>query len=318
MVVLNLSPSPTFVNLTGLDRSTGQPIGTPLHNLSIAGNGFVSFDNILATLGVNEAFGPVEIRSTNGAALAAISRVSGLAANTSGFFVAQAADSGSLSEIVPFAIDTDSFRTNLGLNNLGTSTASVNITLMGADGSIRASTGSPIEVASLGLVQINNILRFLLTGSGGSAVTQQQGYLKITSNQPIKAFATEIDNITQDPSIENSVTSGSSSLLLKSSANTNFQSSLVIENPNSSATTVTLTARQGEAINNGSVTGTRTVNIPANGYFFTNNVLEDIGAASNFGPIEIHTTPSQPVIAVSRVYSTTGNTSGFFSAQSLP
>jgi len=318
LVVLNLSSNIAFVSVTAFDGVTGQPTGIRLENLSIAGNGFASFDNILAVLGLNNAFGPIEIRATNGAALAAISRVSGLAGNTSGFFVAQAADSGSLSEIIPFVIDTDSFRTNLGLNNLGTGTASVNITLIGADASVRASTSSPIEVASLGLVQINNILRFLLTGSGSSPVTQQQGYLKITSNQPIKAFATEIDNLTQDPSIENSAANGSSSLLLKSSANTNFQSSLVIENPNSSATTVTLIAREGGTQNNGAVTGTRTVNIPPNGYFFSNNVLEDIGATSDFGPIEIHTNPDVPVIAVSRVYSTTGNTSGFFSAQSLP
>ena len=29
-------------------RYTGQPIGTPLHNLAIAANGYLSFDNVLA------------------------------------------------------------------------------------------------------------------------------------------------------------------------------------------------------------------------------------------------------------------------------
>ena len=318
LVVLNLSSNAALVDVTALNRTTGQAVGTPLANLNIPGNGFISFDNILAALSVNDSFGPVEIRSTNGAMLVAVSRVSGVGTGTSGFFAAQAVDSGSLVEVVPFVIDTDAFRTNLGINNLGTGTATINMALMAADGTTQASTSSPIQVPPLGLVQINNIVRFLLNGSSSSAVTQQQGYLKITSDQPIKAFATQIDNLTQDPSIENSVAGGNSNLLLRSSANTNFQSSLVIVNPNGSAITVSLIARQGGATNNGAVTGTRTVNIPANGFFFTNHVLEDIGATSSFGPIEIHTTPTMPVIAVSRVYSTTGNTSGFFNTQSLP
>ena len=120
------------------------------------------------------------------------------------------------------------------------------------------------------------------------------------------------------PAIERSVSSGSANLLLKSSANTNFQSTLVILNPNSVSTAVTLTSRQGGATNNGTITGTRTVNIPANGYFLSNNVLEDIGATSSFGPIEIHATPGLPIIAVSRVYSKGGDTSGFFDTQVLP
>jgi hypothetical protein len=318
LLVLNLSSSQALVNITALDRKTGHPVGTPLQNVNIAGNGFISFDNILADLLVDNSFGPVEIRSTNGAMLAAISRVSGLGANTSGFFVAQAADSGSQTEIIPFAIDTNTFRTNLGLNNLGTSTASVNIALTGANGDTVASTVSPIQVAPSGLVQINNVLRYLLNGSSSSStVTQQQGYLKITTNQPIKAFATQIDNITQDPSIESSVSRSSGNLLLKSSANTNFHSTLVIVNPNTSSTAVTLISRQGGATNNGTITATRTVNIPANGYFLTNNVLEDIGATSSFGPIEIHAMASLPIIAVSRVYSKDGDTSGFFNAQVL-
>src|SRR5262249_42707245 len=153
-------------------------------------------------------------------------RVSGSSQNTSGFFVAQADPSGSQSEIIPFAIDTNSFRTNLGINNLGDTYVNANISLVGSNGNIQAATPNAIQVARHGLVQINNILRYLLSGSSSSSVTNQQGYLKITSDQPIKAFATQIDNSSLDPSIENSISTSSSSLFLKSSANTNFQSTL--------------------------------------------------------------------------------------------
>jgi hypothetical protein len=149
-------------------------------------------------------------------------------------------------------------------------------------------------------------------------VTEQQGYLKITSDQPVKAFATQIDNISLDPSIENSVATGGTHLLLQSSANTAFQSSLAIINPNGAATTVTLTARDGSVSNNGAITGTKTVAIPANGYVFTENVLAFMGASTLFGPVELQSTAGLPVIAVSRVYNPAGNSSGFFMIRSLP
>jgi hypothetical protein len=269
-------------------------------------------------LNTNDYFGPVEIRSTNGASLAAVSRVSGLNAGTSGFFPALPADSGQLVEIIPFAIDTNAFRTNLGINNLGTTNASVNVSLFGANGTILASTSAPLSVSPQGLVQVNNILRYLLAGSSNAPVTNQQGYLKLTSNSPIKAFATQIDNLTNDPSIENSVSSGSANLLLKSSANTSFRSTLVIVNLNVFPASVEITAREGSATNNGAVTGARVIAIPANGHFVSENILSEIGASSVFGPVELRSLTGAPIIAVSRVYSVTGNTSGFFNAQPLP
>jgi len=318
LLILNLSTNQALVNITALSRDTGQPVGIPLQGLAISSNGFITFDNVLAALSLPDSFGPVEIHSSNGAKLAAVSRVSGADGNTSGFFVAQADDSGSQAEVIPFAIDTNFFRTNLGLNNFGSSTAHVTVSLVGQDGTTQASFAIPIQVAPGGLVQINNILRYLLNGSSSSNVTNQQGYLKITADQPIKAFATQIDNLSLDPSIENSVSSGHSSLFLKSSANTNFDSTLVIVNPNDSTAAVTLVARQGESTGNGSVSGTRNLSIAPHGFYSSNNVLQDIGATSSFGPVEIRAASNLPIIAVSRVYSSGGNTSGFFATQPLP
>ena len=318
LIVLNLAPSEARISITALDRDSGQALGVPIQNLALPANGFISYSNILASLNTNDTFGPVEIRSTNGASLAAVSRVSGLNAGTSGFFPALPSDSGQLVEIIPFAIDTNSFRTNLGINNLGTTNASVNVSLFGANGTILASTTSPLSVSPQGLVQVNNILRYLFAGSSSAPVTNQQGYLKLTSNSPIKAFATQIDNLTNDPSIENSVSSGSSNLLLKSSANSSFRSTLAIVNPNASPASVEITAREGNSTNNGAVTGVRVITIAANGHFVSENILSEIGASSTFGPVELRSLAGTPIIAVSRVYNPTGNTSGFFNAQPLP
>ena len=318
LIVLNLAPGEARINITALDRDSGQALGVPIQNLALPANGFISYNNILASLNTNDYFGPVEIRSTNGAPLAAVSRVSGLNAGTSGFFPALAADSGQLVEIIPFVIDTNAFRTNLGINNLGAMNASVSVSLFGADGALLASTTSPLSVSPQGLVQVNNILRYLLAGSSNAPITNQQGYLKLTSNSLIKAFATQIDNLTNDPSIENSVSSGSANLLLKSSANASFRSTLAIVNPNASPASVEITAREGSSMNNGVVTGTRVVTIPPNGHYTSENILSEIGASSAFGPVELRSLTGVPIIAVSRVYSVTGNTSGFFSAQPLP
>jgi hypothetical protein len=318
LIVLNVATSEARINITPLDRDSGQAMGVPIQNLALPANGFISYNNILASLSANNTFGPVEIRSTNGASLAAVSRVSGLNAGTSGFLPALPADSGQLVEIIPFAIDTNAFRTNLGINNLGTATASVNVSLFGADGAVLGTTTSPVSVAPQGLVQVNNILRFLLAGSSSAPVTSRQGYLKLTSNSPIKAFATQIDNLTNDPSIENSVSSGSANLLLKSSANASFRSTLAIVNPNSSPASVEISAREGSSPNNGAVTGARVISIPSNGQFVSENILAEIGSSSTFGPIELRSLTGIPIIAVSRVYSATGNTSGFLSAQPLP
>lgn len=318
LILLNLAPSEARLDITALDRDSGQALGVPIKNLTLPANGFISYGNILASLNTHDYFGPVEIQSTNGASLAAVSRVSGLNAGTSGFFPALPADSGQLAEIIPFAIDTSAFRTNLGINNFGTTIASVNLFLFQADGTLLAGTTLPVSIAPQGLVQINNVLRFLLAGSSNAPVTNQQGYLKLTSNSPIKAFATQIDNLTNDPSIENSVSSGSANLLLQSSANTSFRSTLAIVNPNPTAASVEITAREGSATNNGAATGIRIINIPPNGQFVSDNILSEIGATSAFGPVELRSLTGTRIIAVSRVYSATGHTSGFFSAQPLP
>jgi hypothetical protein len=318
LLVSNLASTETRVNLTALDRDTGQALGTPIQNLAIPGNGFVSFQNILAALNVNDSFGPVEIRSLSGASLAAVSRVSGLNAGTSGFFPAQPADAGQLLEFIPFVIDTGAFRTNLGINNFGTAPVSVNVSFVGSDGTLLAATAAPISVAPQGLVQINNVLRFLLAGSSNAPVTGKQGYLRVTADGPIKSYATQIDNVSNDPSIETSVSRGGAHLLLQSAANTNFRSTLVVVNPSSSTTTVSILAREGGASNNGAATGTRTVTIPANGQYVSESILQEIGATSVFGPVEIRSLNGTPIIAVSQVYSSVGNTSGFFNTQPLP
>ena len=313
LVVLNLSSSEALVDVTPLDRNSGQPIGTGLRNVAIGGNGFIRYDNALESVGVTNNYGPLEIRSTNGTLLAAVSQVSGINRNTSGFFEAQRSDSSAETLIVPYVVEDQSFRTNLGLNNLGDRLSTVNVELIGTDGK-SAALPVAVQIAPQGLLQINRIVSYLSANS--ASVPTARGYLRITADQPLLAFASQIDNASDDPSISTGVSSGSRSLLLQASANTNFHSSLFVVNPNDSAVEVTLIAREGSATNNGAVTATSTKQVPANGLIVIENLLQELGASSSFGPVEIRC--ALPVIAVSRVYNPDGNTSGFLEAKALP
>ena len=315
--VVNLSPVSTNVTITSLNRETGQPQGVPLKNIRVAPYGFITFSNILESLSISESFGPIEIHSDNGALLTATSQVSGLNKGTSGFFPSLSMNAGSTSEFIPFVVDTETYRTNLGLNNLGSEVAHIQITMIGEDGHSIASSPSPVSVPPLGLVQINNVIRSLVSTSSNPARPLRQGYLKISSNTPIKAFATQIDNWTNDPSIEVSVSQGNPHLLVKSTSSLNFQSTIAVVNLSDQPNTVAFTARQGSDQENGAVAGSRTMTIPADGCFITDNLLQFIGSTAPFGPVEIHSLSGSPIIAVSRVYSMAARTSGFFIAQPI-
>jgi hypothetical protein len=77
--------------------------------VAIGGNGFIRYDNALESVGVTNNYGPLEIRSTNGALLAAVSQVSGLNRNTSGFFEAQSSDSSAETLILPYVVEISPF-----------------------------------------------------------------------------------------------------------------------------------------------------------------------------------------------------------------
>ena len=102
------------VDISGF-ADTGQPTGTPLQGLTIAANGYISFDNILGALSVTDSDGPVEIHYAMDLCWQLSLKSPGAAAgNQRALFAAQTEDSGSRSEVIPFVIDTQAFRANLG------------------------------------------------------------------------------------------------------------------------------------------------------------------------------------------------------------
>jgi hypothetical protein len=302
LALMNVGASTAFVALKAYSVA-GSLLGQSLAPLSIPPAGSLWFENVLQMFGVTNNYGPLEITSLNNVPLVASSRVSN-AANLGGTFKGFDSAEASMIQTIPTVLDTLQLRTNLGINNPSEQPASVMIRLISRDGLEVGATA--VMVMPKGLTQINNVVRRLLNQS---EFTSFEGYLRLESDQPIFGWASIIDNLTNDPGFVSSQSVGSTRVLIESATNRgSFKSSLVVVNMGDTEAAAEIVAYD----NAGQVSGElRTLTIPARGCFTSDDILQHLGITNSFGPIEIISTNGQPVIATSRVYSTSG-TGGFF------
>lgn len=213
LVVLNLDSDQNQVTITARNNGGGV-IGQKNENIPVGGL-FRSAD-ILGELGAGiGSSGPITVESTNGKMLSAISEVSttfqvnGVTTGAAGFFPGINVDTawklGFMPEVLqgsdpnnPTAV---TYRTNLGLNAAAGAAASVTISLRDSTG---AQQGSPMNVTvpANGMMQLNGIVSTLLGGAQGA------GYLRISSDQPIIAWASKITNVSNDSSFEIGIAAG--------------------------------------------------------------------------------------------------------------
>jgi hypothetical protein len=176
------------------------------------------------------------------------------------------------------------------------------------------------SVAAGGMTQINSVLRKLLNNPskfdlvavpGPGVPANQEGYLQIISSQPLIAWASQIDNGTNDPSLESGWRLGFAKLWLSSSTNVGlFRSTLALLNTQALEASIEIISRN----TSGGVQGTRSLILPPNALFSENDILSSLNLSGAFGPLEINVTNGIPVIAISRVYSNNG-TSAFFESR---
>jgi hypothetical protein len=283
----------------------GKLLANSLGTLVVPALGNLSFQNILAYLGVTNAYGPMTIISTEGQPLIAASRVSG---NTGagGFFEGVSTGFATFSVIVPHVVVESSIRTNLGINNCSSQWANITLRFIGKSGAELARMDT--SVAPNGLKQINSAELAQIINGGSSA--SLECYVRIDSNQTIVGWASQIENSTDDPGFALGRNVSGQHLLIPSAANTsNWSSSLVVVNTGEAPAYVDIIAHD----NNGAIQGQMLgVSIPPGGFFSEGNILAFLGINDGFGPIEISNRSLQaPLIATSRVRST-AQTSGFF------
>jgi hypothetical protein len=196
LAVINLDSQDNAITITAR-RADGSVIGTKSIVLSSSGR-FRSAD-ILGELGGGLGeFGPITVESTNGRILSAVSEVSSVQ-GPGGFFpgvnVASAWMQGYMAEVIDTGEfgSAGTFRTNLGLNTVTGTAANVTVTLRGATGQQLGSANRVVPGNGLDQFRVRDVI---------GALNGTNGYLTITSNQPIHAWASKIENGTGDPSFQ--------------------------------------------------------------------------------------------------------------------
>jgi hypothetical protein len=302
LMVVNTSDSSGQITISVHDNG-GVLQGKAL-TLPIPASGYLYYEDIYKSVGVSNASGPIFIDSNReGLTLLATARIYTLEDHTSGYLDGVNSNLAATKVNLPYTIDTDDFRTNIGIVNTGNQTASVMVNLIDRSG---VNLGLlPITVPAGGMVQLNNINLQII----GTAVTSHlEGYLRLDSTQPIIAWSSQIDNLSQDPSLAIGNSTGSSHLLISSTTNRgSFKSTLVVVNLENSSTNVEIKFRDPS----GNLAGTTTSTIPAGGFISYSDILSQIGVTDSYGPLEITSLDGKLLAAISRVYSTI-HTGGFW------
>jgi len=200
LVVMNMELGANTFTISAYDTS-GNPLGTPLAATLLYGKQFRS-NNILKELGAPfGSFGPIRVESISNRLLSAVSEVRS-SQGFAGFFPGQNIQFAWYSGVILDVVDDGprgsptTYRTNLGLNAVSSGTTNVTITLFNESG---LQVGNPMSttLAANGLTQFDGIVQQL---RGSVSVTG--GYLRITSSRPIIAWASKIENGTDDPSFQ--------------------------------------------------------------------------------------------------------------------
>ena len=197
LAVINLDSQDNHITITAR-RADGSVIGTPRHIVLSSSGRFRSTD-ILGELGGGLGeFGPITVESDDGKMLSAVSEVSSVQ-GPAGFFPGVNTSSAWMQGYIAEVIDTGesgtagTFRTNLGLNTVTATAANVTVTLRGTTGQSLGSANFVVPGNGLTQVRVRDSI---------GALNGTNGYLTITSNQPIHAWASKIENGTGDPSFQ--------------------------------------------------------------------------------------------------------------------
>jgi YVTN family beta-propeller protein len=292
-IPLGASPSAVSVNPT---TSVGVFTSSNSRTMSLFNlNDNTTYPTVVNT-NVGSSPNGVAVNVSNNTALVVSPNNDGLYINSLGFI-----------NYLPYAIDNDSYRSNVGITNISTVTANFQIELFDQNGNSLGKGSAAIT--SNGFLQINNVNRYVL---GATAVTNTIGSVRVTSDQPFSSFISVINNATNDPALQVGRSTGYSNLVLDAVTNTgNFRSKLVILNLGNAIGATSLTVYNPDT---GETLATKTdIFVPVGGFYLSNDILADMGLVGKFGPLQIKSPNLQPLIVVTLVESTS-NTGGFLEA----
>jgi uncharacterized protein len=300
LVVVNTSAVATSLRIT-IRHAQGNTLGM-LDGVPIAAQGSVYLRDVFQEVGVasgSGVFGPIEVESSNGAQMQGVLLIR-TSERTGGFLVGLNLDQGARSLLLPYVEDSPEVRTNLGLNNPGPTSASVSVSLATPEGLNLASQQFSLPPNSL--TQLDSVVRLL-----GNDRTRE-GWIRVTADQDIFAWASLIDNQTQDPALTVAASHSATKWLIPSATSAgSFKSGLALANLDRDPAQVAMTVRDSD----GAVMKSTMMTIPASGMFVSQDVLATLGLPGRFGPIEITSPNGRPLLAASRVISSQRTGSAF-------
>jgi formylglycine-generating enzyme required for sulfatase activity len=198
--VLNVTRSPVTVTPTFYDQANGATV--PASPFTISARSQASFDNILRSLfgaGLG-AYGPIRFEAS-GAVIVSSSvnnvNACGTGATSGqwlpGIDASQSLRAGIMGQLALSSSPATGYRTNIVFMNPGTAGATVTATLRHGDGSSIGTVTYP-ALAADGFRQVS-----LGAFPGASGTTDTNLFLEFTSDQPVLAFASVINNSSGDP-----------------------------------------------------------------------------------------------------------------------
>ena len=291
LTVINTSAADGKLSLSIRDNSG--TLQATLLNEPIAGYGYLFFEDIHKAAGLTNTTGSIEIEGLNGIrVLATAHAVSNQ--RTGAYLEAVDAATAGRSAVL-YALENADFRTNLGINNLGTAAANVTVSLVDWNGLPMGSLTTTAPPG--GLIQINRVNLALGFASPGVSL---EGTLRLEADQNIVAWTSQIDNLTQDSSLVVGKSLQAAKLLIPSTTRVgSFRSNLVVANLDASPSIVELKFRDVE----GNLQASSVEVIPGNGLLSSADILSKLGMTGNYGPLEIVSVSGKPILALSSVYS---------------
>ncbi|MCI0625520.1 MAG: IPT/TIG domain-containing protein [Acidobacteria bacterium] len=291
LTVISTSANDGHVSLR-LRDSAGNLLASLL-NQPIAGYGYLHFEDIHKSAGLVRTFGPIEVEAHNGIRVIAAGHIVS-SQRTSAYL--EGVDTASAGRsVVLYSLENAEFRTNLGINNPGTVTANVTVSLVDKNG---VEVGSLVtSVPAGGMTQLNRVNVALGSASPGVSI---EGTLRLEADQDTFAWTAQIDNLSEDFSLMVGKNLQSTELLIPSTTGVSgFRSSLVVANLDAAPSTVELKFRDVD----GNLKASSVEVIPGNGLLSSADILNKLGMTGNYGPLEIVSVNGKPILARSTVSS---------------
>jgi hypothetical protein len=136
----------------------------------------------------------------------------------------------------------------------------------------------------------------------------REGYLRLEADQNIVGWTSQIDNLTQDPSLVVGKGVPQVKLLIPSTTNAgSFKSTLVVAKLDAAPANIEFKFRDAE----GNVKASTIDVISGNGFLNSTDILAKLNMTGEYGPLEVVSLSGKPILAVSRVYSLQ-RTGGYF------